>query len=344
MINQTQQMTYRLSILDAQQQRNSYQLATGKQIDNGSEDSVLYSREVLVDDKIRTYEGLEKQLERTQVQNNAADSSISEIKSILEYVKAELIKANTSTTSDAGLKSIAVNIEGMKQNLLDLANTRIEGEYVFSGSDSSVQPFSEDINGKITYDGNNKLRRVAVEEGSYRERGITGLDLMMYSSSTAYKGETLTFNDTDRVVDQDGNEWQLNSPTNDTLTRYDLDGNVTSDTLSVTSDGLTPAIYSFTAPMTDGVKFEAKTNIFNLFDDIVNNLNMLDNDGNPISSTLARENIGNVQAKITDAFDSVNVMHAELGAKNKVFEVSLESVSSKLTQYNILSINLGSAD
>ncbi|MDY0052854.1 MAG: flagellar hook-associated protein 3, partial [Aliarcobacter sp.] len=35
---------------------------------------------------------------------------------------------------------------------------------------------------------------------------------------------------------------------------------------------------------------------------------------------------------------------SDLGAKNKVFEVSLESVSSKLTQYNILSINLGSAD
>ena len=344
MINQTEQMLYRLSILNTQQQKNSYQLNSTKKIQQGSDDSILYSRLTFVDDKIRTYEGLKTQMERTTVQNNTADSSMSEIKEIFRYVQQELIKANTATTTEDGLKSIAVNLAGMKQNLYDLANTQVEGEYVFAGSDSSVKPFEEDTNGKVTYVGNNKLRRVSVEEGSYRERGITGLDMMMYPSSTAYKGETLDFKENDRIIDQDGNEWKLNIPTNDTLTKYDLDGNITADTNSVSSNGATPATYSFTAPSTDGTKFEAKTNIFDILDDLVNSLNIMDSAGNPIPLTVAREGIAKGQDKITKSFDSINAVHAELGGRNKVFEVSLERVSSKLTQYNILSQTLGAAD
>ncbi len=356
MINQTQQTLYRLSNLDAQQQKVSYQMSTGKILQQGSDDSLLYSREILVDDKIRTFEGLKTQVERTNTQNKVADSSMSEIKKILEFVKAELIKANTATTSEDGLKAIAANLSGMKQNLLDLANTQAEGEYVFSGSDSAVKPFEVDSEGNVTYVGNNKLRRVAVEEGSYRERGVTGLDMMMYPSSTAYKGETLTFNEKDRIIDQDGNEWKFidqdnadsdnNITTNvekDKLYKFDLDGNLTAD-IPLTVDGTNAPVYTIQAPAADGTKFEAKTNIFNIIDDAVDTLKLLDSDGNSISLADARTGIANVQNKISKAFDSVNVSHAELGGRNKVFEVSLERLSSKLTHYNILSQELGAAN
>ncbi len=280
MINQTEQMMYRLNNLDTLQRKLNFQYG-GKQLENGSDDSILYSRIVSVDDKIRTYEGIETQIERTVVQNNTADSSMKEIKKILEYINAELIKANTDTTSEDGLKAIAINIAGMKENLYDLANTQVEGEYVFTGSDSSVKPFEMDANGKVTYVGDNKLRSVAVEEGSYRERGVNGFDMMMYSSSTAYKDQSLTFSATDRIIDQDGNEWKLNSPTNDTLTKYDPDGNVTTDTMAVTFDVATNT-YSTPVLTAVGTKFEAKTNIFDLIDNVVNSLNKVDSAGNPI--------------------------------------------------------------
>lgn len=414
MINQTDQMLYRLSNLDALQQKNSYQMSTGKKLEQGSDDSVLYSREIFVDDKIKTYEGLETQMNRTAVQNNAADSSMSEIKNILEYVKAELIKANTATTTEDGLKAIAVNLAGMKQNLYDLANTQVEGEYVFAGSDSSVKPFEKDTDGNINYVGNNKLRRVAVEEGSYRERGINGLDMMMYSSSTAYKGETLNFKEDDRIIDQDGNEWKMREPisneaeilsfsvkspstsvdiidgnnkiwTLDTLTgapyflkeegggsinvnydsasssyslvvptgsenmgvnelvKYNLDNEIV-----IPEEILEPTVgelgREIITPSVDGTKFEAKSNIFNLMDEVVNSLSKQDSSGNPISLSDARMQISDGLGKMDKAFDAVNIAHAELGTRNKVFEVSLERVSSKLTQYNILSQTLGAAD
>ena len=346
MINQTEQMMYRLNNLDTRYQKNTYQKSTGEILENGSDDSVLYARVVFIDDKIRTFEGLESQVEKAKIQNNAADSSMKEIKKILDQIKYELIKANTDTTGDDGKAAIRATISGYKENLYQLANTQVENQYVFAGSDASVKPFEKNATtGKITYVGDNQLKKIAVEEGSYREAGITGFDMMMYPSSTATKGGTLTFQSTNRIIDQAGNEWKLNSPTNDTLVKYDLDGNATTETITpVTNNGSTPPTYSATMPSTDGIKFEAKTNIFDFIDDTVNALNKVDSAGNPITDTLSKTLIGNSVEESKKAYDGVNVAHSELGGKNKIFEVSLERISSKLTQYNILSQEIGAAD
>lgn len=345
MITQTEQMTYRLSILNTQQQRLTYQTSTKEKLQDGSDDSMLYSRLLLVDEKVRTFEGLKSQIQKTKVQNDMADSSMAEIKKLLEDIKEQLVKANTATTTDDGLTAIASSLAGLKENLFQLANTQVENEYVFAGSDSSIKPFEKDVNGKVTYLGDSQLKKVAIEEGSYRERGINGFDMMTYPSSTAYKGGTLTFKETDRIIDQGGNEWKLNSPTNDTLTKYDLNGNATTDTINpVTNNALTPPTYSASMPNVDGTKFEAKTSIFDLVDATVNALKRVDSNGNPISVVDARALVANYQGEVDKADDSVSIAHADLGGKNKIFEISLERVSSKLTQFDILSLNLGSAD
>jgi flagellar hook-associated protein 3 FlgL len=345
MINMTEQMLYRLSNLDIQQQKNTYQMSTQKKLQEGSDDSKLYAREIYIDEKVRTYEGLKSQLQKTQGQNNMADSSMAEIKKVLEKAIELMGKANTATTTADGIAAIASEISGIKENLYQFANTQVEGEYVFAGSNTSVKPFEKDSNGKVTYEGNNQLRKVAVGEDSYREKGITGFDMMMYPTATSYKGENLSFKDSDRIIDQDGNEWKLNFPTNDTLTKYDLNGNVTTETITpVSNDGLTPATYTATLPSVDGTKFEAKTSIFDLMDNTVNALNKVDSVGNPITDVEAKALISKNSAELDKAYDGVIIAHAELGGRNKIFENSLDSVSSKLTQYDILYQNVSGAD
>ena len=343
MISQIEQTVFRLNNLDKMQEKINFQMG-GKQIANGSDDSVLFGRIVSAEEKVRTYEGIKTQIERTDIQNRAADASVNDIKKILESIKSELMKANTDTTSDAGLKAIAVNLAGMKENLFTLANTQVEGEYVFAGSDSSVKPFEKQADGSVAYVGNNKLRSVAVEEGSYRERGINGFDMMMFSSSVAHKGETLTFNEKDRILDEDGNEWKLNSPTNDTLTQYNVDGKATGIAISPVAHDSVTNNYSVQTPPDDGTKFEAKTNIFDLLNSVVKSLNMLDNAGNPISREDATAQISKNVDLIDNAFDGVNIAHAELGSKNKIFENSLDSVESKLTQFKMLETALSSSN
>ena len=209
MINSTQETLFRLDNLNKVQQRVSYQLSTGKNLQQGSDDANLYTREIYVDDKIRVYEGLELQIEKTTVQNNTSDSTLSEIKDLLTYVKSEVIKALNDTTDANAKTAIAVNLAGIKENLYDFSNEQVEGEYLFAGSDTQIQPFSKNDDGSISYNGDAFLRKVAVEDGSYRERGITGFETFMYTSSSASKNSDLEFDISERIIDQDGYEWKM---------------------------------------------------------------------------------------------------------------------------------------
>ncbi len=408
MIRSTQETLYRLDNLNKEQERITYQMSTGKELQNGSDDANLYTREIYVDDKIRVYEGLQTQIEKTNAQNNVSDSTLSEIKDLLTYVKAEVIKALNDTTDADAKEVIAINLAGVKENLYDFSNEEVEGEYLYTGSNTQIQPFTKNDDGSITYNGDGFLRKVAVEEGSYRERGVTGFETFMYTSSSAPKNSPLEFDSNERIIDQDGYEWKMQAVTpvtstgtlnfnenqaliddngeiwtlntsipqleNSTsgssipvsgssdpytvdldlgtttvasfstaqLVKYDESGEATSDTLPIIN-GVDKA-YQITTPDEYGIKFEAKGSTFDVMDKIINALNQVDSNGDAISADEAEESLREGLSEISEAFDAANAGHSQLGGRNRVFEISLDRVSTKLTQYNILSQEIGAAD
>ena len=334
--------TYRLGNLDNYQAKLNFQMG-GSKLQFGSDDSVTFGRLTHTEDKIKTQKGIVEQIERADVLNKTSDTAMKEVKLLLEKIKAEeLIKANTSTTSIEGLEAIAGVIEGYKQNLFNLANTQTEGQYVFAGSDASVKPFSMDPSGKVTYNGDSDLRKIAVDEGSYRERGINGIDAFFYVANSASKGATLTFKDGDRITDQDGKEWVFDNVAN-TLTKTNWDGST--QTLAVTPPVAPATEYTTTVPNTDGTRFEARRNMFDMLDEAISSLRGLDSAGNPtLTYEDRRAGISKAIDESTKAYDTAIIAHSELGAKNKTFEVSKERAEAKINQLSILEIELGSSN
>ncbi|NQY22602.1 MAG: hypothetical protein HRT41_01080 [Campylobacteraceae bacterium] len=230
MIDLTSSTLYRLDNLNKAQIQLSYQQSTGKLIDRGSDDTQIFASEIYVQDKITVYEGITFQVEKTAAQNSNADSALASMKTLLEYVKAELLKALNDTNGATERSTIAVQLEGVKENMIMLANERIEGEYLFAGSNTTVKPFSQDPStGKITYEGDGYLREVAVEYGSYRDKGVTGFDMMSMATSTILdnndssrtypvqqsveefdeNSKIIFKTGTDKILDSKGNEWKF---------------------------------------------------------------------------------------------------------------------------------------
>ncbi|MFW3372951.1 flagellar hook-associated protein 3 [Aliarcobacter butzleri] len=341
MIAQVNSSLYRLNNLNTTQDKLNYQMG-GDKLEYGSDDSMLFGRLSHINDKVLTQTEIKDQLEKTKALNLTADSALAEAKeNVFEFVKSELVKANTDTTSEEGLIAIAQNIEGVKQNLLDLANTQVEGQYVFSGSDSSVKAFTMDANGKVTYNGNDSLRKIAVDEGSYRESGVNGFQAFFYTTDSALKGETLTFEADSKILDQDGNEWTLDTATN-TLSKKNWDGSF--DTLAVTPPTAPATEYSVTVPNTDGARFEAKKNVFDLLDEAINSLRGVDSVGNPLTAEDKKTKISAAQDGIDKVIDNIAVAHADLGARNKTFNNSLDIIESKISQYNKTYTEIGSSN
>ena len=130
--------------------------------------------------------------------------------------------------------------------------------------------------------------------------------------------------------------------------KYDGEGELTNPLVSKninSDDGLIPPKYQIDdIGSDDGTKFEARSSVFDLLDTITNALNKEDSAGNLISADEASAILNESQAAFSDSYDALNVSHSKLGSKNQMFELSLERVSAKLTQYTILSQEIGAVD
>ena len=355
MIDMTGSMLNHLTNLNTENERISYQMGTGKVLQNGSDDSVIYARTLDIEDNQRVYNGLKKQIEKTTAQNDVSDTTMNEIKSSVDLIKVDLLKSLNEGMDASSKGAIATNISGFRENLLSISNTRVDGEYIFAGSDTTKQTFTKntnfDLDGKVDFGGDAILRKVAVEPGTYRERGVTGFDVLMYNKSTAGAGEQLTFTENERIIDASQQEWKLNTA-KDKIQQYDKNGTLINPAveISVTNDGATPPTYTTATGAISGTQFlEAKHNYFDDLNVMINALNgyATNSDGTKGTTitdtqmkTILRTSLDNTSKQ----FDASNIGHAELGGRNNIFNIALERIDAKSVHYNILMQEVGGAD
>lgn len=106
-----------------------------------------------------------------------ADSTLSSAGNLLtKNLSEKLVAAMTGTMSDEDRKVLGEEIEGIRNNLRDLANTRDgSGRYLFSGFKSGTAPFDDLGN----YQGGNTAIRQDVAQGSDMKTGFLGSEIFM---------------------------------------------------------------------------------------------------------------------------------------------------------------------
>ncbi|MEA2016962.1 MAG: hypothetical protein U9N59_00820, partial [Campylobacterota bacterium] len=227
MIDISNSMLYHIGNLNSESQRISYQMATGTNMENGSENSLLHADLINLDDKLRVTEGLKLQIDKTRALNDTADTNIGEVKLSLDAIKIDLMKSLNDGMDRSDKLALASNLTGIREGMLDRVNTKVDGEYVFSGSVTNIQTLTKDsdfdANGKVDFDGDGFLRKIAVQPGSYRDRGVTAYDISFYNGDSASSGDYLKFQETERIIDENGNEWKFNDNKNK-LQKYDFNG------------------------------------------------------------------------------------------------------------------------
>lgn len=230
MIDTSRSMTYHIGNLNNENAAISKKMATGNAIDKGSDDAILHARLINVEDKLRVTENLKLQIDKTKALNNVADQNMGEIKELIDNVKIDLMKALNDGMDRSDKKALSTNIKGIRENMIDLVGAHVDGEYLFSGSKTTTETLSKDsnfdTNGKVDFNGDGFLREIATQPGSYRDRGVTAYDVSFYTSDRAVVGEKFNFSEDERVIDENGNEWKLNSQKN-SLQQYDYNGKLT---------------------------------------------------------------------------------------------------------------------
>lgn len=342
MINTIDSIMYNLSLLNERNSKVTYSMSSGEALENGSDDASKYDYILGLQQDLNTYNAIDERVSNATIFNTANDSALSQIKSNTETILSEVIKANTSTTSDDDKVVIAEQISGYKDLLLDLANETTNGEYLFSGTNTTTQPFVVDeTTGQISYESDNSLKSLNVEKNKYVSQGVNGIDIFYYTNETAENGETLTFSENEIMLDSDGNEWKLldtnNDGTNDGL--Y-LNGDENSTMLVITANG--DGTYDVTN--TENSTLESKHSFFDDLDELINALNKVDSSGNSITSDEVNNVLNTIQDKLNTAYDSQNISHSIVGARTNNINTYQDIVQSKITNLTILNEEYASAD
>lgn len=219
MVSSIDTIKYNLSLLNKRNEKVTYQMSSGEALQNGSDNSQQYNKILTINDNVNTYNSILERIQSSSSYNVTSDSTIANMKSSMESIISLLQKAITDTTTDDTIESIKNEIETGKDTIFTLSNTKVDGQYLFSGKSTDVEPFVKDTTtGLISYVGSNNNKTVNVETNKYVSQGVTGSELLYYTDETT-STQVSIFDELNDVI----NALELQDSSGNTITQDQAD-------------------------------------------------------------------------------------------------------------------------
>lgn len=121
------------------------QMSTGKRVVNPSDDPIAASQAVVLSQA--QAQNSQYTLARTfAIQKVSLEESVlSQVTTAIQNAQEKIVYASNGTLSDDDRASLATDIQGLRDQLLNLANTTDgNGRYIFAGYKTETAPFSEE--------------------------------------------------------------------------------------------------------------------------------------------------------------------------------------------------------
>ena len=106
-----------------------------------------------------------KALTTVKARLEGEDTNLQSVSDMLIRAKELAVQSANDTLNPANRKALAVELKGLRDQMLSLANSRdTNGNYLFGGSRVKQVPFAQDVIGQVTYNGDQTRMQVRVGE------------------------------------------------------------------------------------------------------------------------------------------------------------------------------------
>ena len=138
-------------------------LSSGKKVLTAKDDAVSYSTLAGYKDDLANIEKYKRNIMQAESHNNLQEITFSSVEDILLNIKDQMLQANNGAMSDEDLQAIAKQTRNSFDQILDLANSQNEnGDYIFSGYNIEQQPFSQQADGSVVYNGDTGVNELQI--------------------------------------------------------------------------------------------------------------------------------------------------------------------------------------
>ncbi len=155
------------------------QLSTGLRVNRPSDDAPSFARARKLEVITNRYDQYEQSIASAQSWVNHTQDNLSALADLFTSAHEEGIQAANDTLSDEDREALASSLESSLAEVLDVLNTKVGDEYLFAGTNTTVQPFEQDGSATadgagVTYYGNDDGRTRAVGPDTDLDVNITG--------------------------------------------------------------------------------------------------------------------------------------------------------------------------
>jgi flagellar hook-associated protein 3 FlgL len=185
----TNQMTFRLMqaemnktsnrLMDLRQQASSG-LKFNKPSDDPSSVRPVLDYSANIQANQRYQENMSTSLNRMQAQ----DGNLEHVTETLVRVKEQTIQAINASVNEDDLDIQAEEVRQMKKELLDTANSQLDGKFQFAGYEEGTKPFVTRADGSVAYQGDDQSQKVDIGPGEKLEISIPGRELFLGEKDT----------------------------------------------------------------------------------------------------------------------------------------------------------------
>jgi len=155
--------------------KSQAQLSSGKNIlrpSDAPEDAVGIQRLKSV---IARQESFEQAIQTTETRLKTEETALDGVSALLTRLKELAIQASNDTYGPKDREIIAIEMQGLQEDLLSFANTRdSNGAYLFSGSRVFTPPFARQPDGEVVYQGDETINLVEVGDQRQVKANRTG--------------------------------------------------------------------------------------------------------------------------------------------------------------------------
>jgi len=171
-------------------QRSQSQMATGKRINSPVDDPLGARRALHFQNVDRRYEQYKRNIENVSARLNESAVVLEGVVDLLMKAHDLAVRMNNDVVNDEQRCEVANEINMLLEQLIRLANTNRDGEYIFSGTLKDNQTFEveRDENGRIIniiFQGNNEEREVNIGPGEMIAMNIGGGIIFQHPSADA---------------------------------------------------------------------------------------------------------------------------------------------------------------
>ena len=153
------------------------QIASGNKYMNLADNPAAISRSLTIQSAINANNQYQSNTQNAVTMLKHADSALNNVLDAAQAIRDLVISAGTALPEDQ-LKDISAQIEANKKIMLDNLNTKVAGQYIFGGTDSSKPPFVETSDGNIIYQGTDDRIKYALSESLLGDISFTGNDII----------------------------------------------------------------------------------------------------------------------------------------------------------------------